>query len=88
MAFRYEAAQAAQAVAFVALAFLGGVFAQTEDPPDVLRGVVQVVPSYHLVVLARRAVGGEGSVWVPIAALALMTAVLVLVVVVLRRRSA
>ena len=44
LVFRFEAAQAAQAVAFVLLAFLGGAFAQTEDPPDALKHIVQFSP--------------------------------------------
>ena len=87
LVFRFEAAQAAQAVAFVLLAFLGGAFAQTEDPPDALKQIVQISPSYHLVALVRIAVGAEGSVAVHVAALSAATAVLAAAVVVIRRRT-
>jgi ABC-2 type transport system permease protein len=87
LAFRFEAAQAAQAVAFVLLAFLGGAFAQSDDPPAALEAIVQLSPSYYLVELARYAVGAEASVAVSIAALAVSTIVLTAVVVAIRRRT-
>ena len=87
LAFREESAQAAQAVVFVLLAFLGGVFAQSVTPPGALRIIVQASPSYHLVVLARCAVGGEGNVAGSILALVIITVIVGSATIVLYRRS-
>lgn len=87
LAFRFEAAQAAQAVAFVLLAFLGGAFAQSDEVPAALEEIVHLSPSYYLVELARHAVGAEASVGLAIAALIGSTVVLTAVVVALRRRT-
>lgn len=87
LAFREESAQAAQAVVFVLLAFLGGVFAQSVAPPGALRTLVQVSPSYHFVELVRRAVGGDGAWITPILSLVVITLVIAVATVVLYRRS-
>lgn len=88
LTLRFEAAQAGQAVAFVLLAFLGGTFAQSDDPPAALEKIVQLSPSYHLTELARQAVGGEGSASTAVAALAASTVLLAIGVVAIRRRAA
>lgn len=88
LVFREESAQAAQAVVFVLLAFLGGVFAQSPTPPGPLRTLVQASPSYHLVVLARGAVGGEQDVTSAVLALAVATVVVAVATIAIYRRSA
>lgn len=88
LTLRFEAAQAAQAVAFVLLAFLGGAFAQSEDPPAALEPIVQLSPSYYLVELSRYVVGGQRSVpGEGFATLVASTAILALLVVAVRRRA-
>ena len=69
------------------LAFLGGAFAQSDDPPAAIAPIVQLSPSYYVVELARYAVGAEASVVVSIAALVVSTIVLTAVVAAIRRRT-
>ena len=88
LTLRFEAAQAAQAVAFVLLAFLGGAFAQSDDPPRALEHIVQASPSYHLVELARHAAGGAASVGPAILGVTASTLMLAGLVLVVRRGSA
>lgn len=87
LVFRQESSQAAQAVVFVLLGFLGGAFAQTVAPPGALRTLVQASPSYHLVQLARSAVGGEGDVTVAVLALAVITVIVTGATVIIYRGS-
>ncbi len=87
LALRSEAAQAAQAVVFVALAFFGGAFADTEVPPPGTRILVESMPSYHLMILAREAVSRHALHTSHIVALAAASIVLGVLVALLRRRA-
>ena len=88
LVFREESAQAAQAIVFVLLAFLGGVFAQSPAPPGALRTIVQLSPSYHLTELARIAVGGAGDATGPLVGLVISTVIIGAATLVIYRRSA
>ena len=87
LTLRSEAAQAAQAVVFVALAFFGGAFADTEVPPRGTRILVESMPSYHLMSLAREAVSDHALHTSHLAALAAASIVLGVLVALLRRRA-
>jgi ABC-2 type transport system permease protein len=87
LSLRCEAAQAAQAVVFVALALFGGAFADTEAPPSGTRFLVETMPSYHLMNLTREAVSGQTLHASHIAALAAASSLLALLVALLTRRA-
>ena len=87
LALRSEAAQAAQAVVFVALALFGGAFADTEVPPSGTRFLVEAMPSYHLMALTREAVAGSALHVSHVAALAAASIVLAVLVALLTRHA-
>lgn len=87
LVFREESAQAAQAIVFVLLAFLGGAFAQSPAPPGALRTIVQLSPSYHITELARIAVGGNEDVMGPLVGLVISTAIVSAATLLIYRHS-
>ena len=75
-------------MAAVVLAFLGGAFAQSVASPAGLSTLVQASPSYHVGVLARKAVGAEGELMGAVLALAGITVIIAAATIVIYRRSA
>jgi ABC-2 type transport system permease protein len=75
LTLRSESAQAAQAVVFLALAFFGGIFAQSAKAPATIAPVAAVTPSYHLVLALRTVAAGHFPARADLAALAAVTAV-------------
>jgi ABC-2 type transport system permease protein len=88
LTLRAETAQAALAVVFIALAFAGGVFAQSPTPPPGLQLFSDITPSYYLVRLSRDAVLDLAPPLLDVGVLTLISAILAGAVVWLRRRSA
>lgn len=85
LTLRSESAQAAQAVVFLALAFFGGIFAQSAKAPAAIAPVAAVTPSYHLVLALRTVAAGHLPASVDLVALAASTALAGCAVVWLRK---
>jgi ABC-2 type transport system permease protein len=85
LTLRAESAQAAQAVVFLALAFFGGIFAQSTQVPAVIAPIAAVTPSYHLVLVLRAVAAGQAPAGIDLAAVVVFTVVAALVVSWLRR---
>jgi ABC-2 type transport system permease protein len=86
LALKAEAAQAAQALLLVGLAFLGGLFAETANGiPSSAQWLADAMPTFYLVKLAREAVAGLDPRLGYVGALGLITLVLGALVARLRR---
>jgi ABC-2 type transport system permease protein len=83
---RGEAAGAAQSLAFLLLAFLGGAFASS-PPTGLTKLISEVAPTYYLVGAARAAVRGVRPATSDIIGLCLCTVLLAIAVVWIRRRA-
>jgi ABC-2 type transport system permease protein len=62
-AFDQETAQGVMFGTFMVLGFLGGIFVPVFLLPDALQVVSKVLPSYHLIELARGAIGDQPVWW-------------------------
>jgi ABC-2 type transport system permease protein len=86
LALKAEAAQAAQALVLVGLAFLGGLFAQTANGiPSSAQWIADAMPTYYLVRLAREAVAGQNPRASYIEGIVVITLVMGAIVARLRR---
>jgi ABC-2 type transport system permease protein len=87
LVLRAESSQAAQSLVFIALAFIGGAFADTTTPPSGTRALVELTPSYHINVLAHQAVQGQAPGVSHLAAIIAFTLALGAAAILLRRRT-
>lgn len=86
LALKAEAAQAAQALVLVGLAFLGGLFSESANGiPAAARWIADAMPTFYLVKLAREAVAGQSPHAPYVAGIVLITVVMGGVVALLRR---
>jgi ABC-2 type transport system permease protein len=86
LTLKAEAAQAAQALVLVGLAFLGGLFAQTANGiPSSAQWIADAMPTYYLVRLAREAVAGQNPQASYIEGVVVITLVMGAIVARLRR---